>query len=81
MTDKIFHPEKVVNDLDWVQVADEPPEVNDDIALSEQVGRVSSARQDRLSARWQSASSLNSILILTRQIWHLILRENKSDVK
>lgn len=75
-----FYPEKVVNGQNRVQMADKPLEVNDHITLSEQVGGVSSAGQDLLSACRQSASSLNSILVLARQIWHLILRENKSNV-
>lgn len=46
-----FYPEKVVNGLSRVQVTDEPLQVNDQILLGEQVGGVSSAGQDRLSAR------------------------------
>lgn len=69
-----FYPEEVVNSLNRVQMADEPPQVNDHIILSEQAGRVSSAGQDLISARRQPASSLNGVLVLTRQIRHLILR-------
>lgn len=75
-----FYPEEVVNGLNRVQMADQPPQINDHIVLSEQVGGVSLAGQDLLSARRQSASSLNGVLVLTRQTWHLILRDNKSDV-
>lgn len=63
-----------MNSLNRVQMADEPPQVNDHIILSEQAGRVSSAGQDLISARRQPASSLNGVLVLTRQIRHLILR-------
>lgn len=66
-----------MNGLNRVQMADQPAQVNDHIVLSEQGGGVSSAGQDLLSACWQSASSLNGVLVLTRQTWHLILRENK----
>lgn len=63
--------------MGWtVQVADKPLPINDDIVLSEQADGVSSAGQHLLSACWQSASSLNGILILTGG--HLILRQNKS---
>ncbi len=74
-----FYHEEVVNGLSRVQMADQPPKVNDQVVLCEQVGRVSSAGQDLLSAHRQSASSLNGVLILARQIRHLILRENESD--
>lgn len=69
-----------MNCLNRVQMADQPPQVNDHIVLTEQVSRVSLAGQDLLSAHWQSASSLNSVLLLTCQIWHLVLRDSKSHV-
>lgn len=67
-----------MNSLNRVQMTDQPLQVNDHIVLTEQVSRVSSAGQDLLTAHWQSASSLNSVLVLTRQIWHLVLRDSKS---
>lgn len=69
-----------MNSVNRVQMADEPPQVNDHVILSEQAGCVSSAGQDVISARRQPASSLNGVLVLTRQIRHLILRGNECDV-
>lgn len=54
-------------------MADEPPEVNEHIGLGEQVGRVPSAGQQRLSTRRQSASSLDGVLVLARHMRQLIL--------
>lgn len=69
-----------MNSLDRMQMTDQPPQVNDHVVLTEQVCRVSSARQHLLSAARQPASALNGVLILARQIRHLILRKHKSDV-
>lgn len=63
-----FHPEEVVDGVSRVQVADEPAEVDDHVVLGEQAGRVSSARQDLLSAHRQPASSLNGVLVLACQM-------------
>lgn len=45
-------------------MADEPAQVDDHIVRSEQVGSVSSAGKDHLSAGGESTSSLNGILVL-----------------
>lgn len=60
-------------------MADQPAEVDEQVVLMEQVSRVSSATSQHFPARRQPASSLNGVLVFSRQKRQLILSETERE--